>query len=365
MNSANSPCSQQRRKPVHKNSRTFGRGVWVGWFIWIALAVLSAAPGLSEETLIPEFETPEEKDERVKRQKKEAPPVLDCKPRSLSAEIKQGGTEKLLFAIRNAGGGTLKWSIPNPPGWLLVRPLSGSLGLGAEQTLTITIDTGRLETEQQEDEIVVEAPGAKGSPLSISVAITIRPQELESQEPPLKPSDMDRGITELETRADEKPVKALKAPSVTNLKGLGIRAGYMVPTSADRVDFEPAVSFGVFWRAALRGNSRFGYELELNFTGGESESGLEESSLVGGHVHALWRLYLKDSWHAYVLGGISILTESADDQELGSNSATGSSVGLGVGATFARRYDARLVYSFLIGSDNVGGTVAASLGVMF
>ena len=300
----------------------------------------------------------------MKREKRQAPPVLICKPSRLRAEIKQGGTARLLFAIRNAGGRTLKWSIPNPPGWLAVSPRSGSLGYGAQQTLTITIDAGRLETEQQEDEIIIEAPGAKGSPVSVPVAVTIRRQEQESQEPPQALSAVDRGIAELDARADEKADKP-ETSFAAKLKGLGIRAGYMIPKNAERVDFEPAVSFGLFWRQALGGNSRFGYELEMNFTGGESESGLEESNLVGGHAHGLWRLYQDDNWHAYALGGVSILTESASDRELGGNSATASSVGIGAGATFARRYDARLVYSFLIGSDNVGGTVAASLGVMF
>ena len=59
------------------------------------------------------------------------------------------------------------------------------------------------------------------------------------------------------------------------------------------------------------------------------------------------------------------MSEATEDQELGSASALGSTLNLGAGATFAGRYDARICYLALIGSENVTGATSASFGFMF
>jgi hypothetical protein len=43
----------------------------------------------------------------------------------------------------------------------------------------------------------------------------------------------------------------------------------------------------------------------------------------------------------------------------------GTTLDLGAGATFAGRFDARVTYSMLVGSENVENIVGASFGVMF
>ncbi len=46
------------------------------------------------------------------------------------------------YTIRNTGGGTLNWSTSSPPPWLNFSASSGSLGAGASQTITVSVNTG-------------------------------------------------------------------------------------------------------------------------------------------------------------------------------------------------------------------------------
>ena len=46
------------------------------------------------------------------------------------------------YTIQNTGGGTLNWSITSPPAWLNFSATSGSLGAGASQTITVSVNAG-------------------------------------------------------------------------------------------------------------------------------------------------------------------------------------------------------------------------------
>jgi len=145
--------------------------------------------------------------------------------------------------------------------------------------------------------------------------------------------------------------------------GLGVRAGAMLPGTGKKEDYLTGLMLGLFWRPGRNG-SRLGYELELAYRQGESESGLEQRRLIAGHANGLWHFARNEVLSAYALGGLGLVSETVEDEELGTSSTLGSSMDFGVGVTVSG-VDARVTYSILLGSENVGGAFGASLGYVF
>ena len=67
----------------------------------------------------------------------------------------------------------------------------------------------------------------------------------------------------------------------------------------------------------------------------------------------------------YLIGSAAVNFEETEDEELGDDSVVGSAFGLGIGATFLRRFDVRVRYLLLPESDNLQSLLAASVGVAF
>jgi hypothetical protein len=80
--------------------------------------------------------------------------------------------------ISNSGSGTLTWtasaSTVSGGSWLSVSPTSGT-GTGATGAITASANIAGLPTGQYSGTILVTAPGATNSPLTISVALGVIP----------------------------------------------------------------------------------------------------------------------------------------------------------------------------------------------
>ena len=138
----------------------------------------------------------------------------------------------------------------------------------------------------------------------------------------------------------------------------------LAPNGDSRGGYDSGFAAGVFWRPNRNG-ARLGYELVLGFGQSKAESGVESSTLLQGQANAHWQLVRGRSYDVYALGGLSLLSEQVDDDQLSDTSNTGSALDIGAGATFSGRYDVRMSYSILLGSDNVDGVISAAFGVMF
>lgn len=143
------------------------------------LLLLAASVTPAREVL-----TPEEQAERELERKRQAQPVLECEPRSLRAEVKRGETSALRLTIRNAGGRTLRWSVKSAPGWVRMDVLSGEVGFGESRTVGLAVRSETLQPGTSRGEIVIEAPGATGSPATVRVSVKVLPREEESAREP-------------------------------------------------------------------------------------------------------------------------------------------------------------------------------------
>ena len=282
-----------------------------------------------------------------------------CVPEALEASTQEGKQVTLRLKVGNAGGQTLKWSVAAAPPWVTIVPRKGELGHEAQAELTITINAQRLKPGPVAVVLVIQAPGAIGSPLSIPLSVNVTAAPLVEAQPP--------ETKQLQPKLIQPPVDSMTEPPprrVTPVRQptLGVRAGMLAPKDESLGGYDSGFAAGVFWRPNRNG-SRLGYELALDF--GQAESDFESSTLLRGQALALWHFARGKAYGAYALGGLSLLSEQVDDDQLGGTSNVGSTLDIGAGATFARRYDARVSVSLLLGSKNVDSVISAAFGVMF
>ena len=103
----------------------------------------------------------------------------------------------------------------------------------------------------------------------------------------------------------------------------------------------------------------------IGVSGAEAQSGDESTTLASASAGALVNLRRDGGTAVYVLAGVSVLHERAEDAETGVWTATGSCIDLGLGGTFGSWFDARLTYSFVMNTENVAGIVGVLAGVVF
>src|SRR5690625_3101373 len=98
-------------------------------------------------------------------------PVLAVSRAQLAASVPAGGSKTDSFTVSNEGTGTLAWtaSVTQGAAWLSVSPSSGT-GPG---TVEVSIDADGLPAGAHQGTIVVAAPGATGSPVTIPVALDV------------------------------------------------------------------------------------------------------------------------------------------------------------------------------------------------
>lgn len=110
-------------------------------------------------------------------------PLIQVSALSLAASVTAGDTATQDLVIGNAGSGTLTWSVDTaspgcaPPAWLGAAPPSGSLGAGASEDLTISIDTTGLGEGDYSAPVCV-ASNDSGVPLvEVVVNLAVEPAD--------------------------------------------------------------------------------------------------------------------------------------------------------------------------------------------
>ena len=101
----------------------------------------------------------------------QAIPTLTVGPGSLAFTATSGGSNPASqpITIANSGGGSLNWTASNTQAWLSVDTGSGA----APATINVAINVAGLPPGTYQDNIIVTAAGASGSPAMIPVTLTL------------------------------------------------------------------------------------------------------------------------------------------------------------------------------------------------
>ncbi|MFZ5519182.1 MAG: malectin domain-containing carbohydrate-binding protein, partial [Candidatus Zhuqueibacterota bacterium] len=110
-------------------------------------------------------------------------PVLSVTPTTLNFGAT---TTSMTFTVKNAGGGSLDWTAAENPNesWITsVNPGSGSLGAGASQTVTVTVDRSGLSEGDYSGIIAVNSNGGAANVtvqmnVAAGPALAVNPTEL-------------------------------------------------------------------------------------------------------------------------------------------------------------------------------------------
>ncbi len=148
----------------------------------------------------------------------------------------------------------------------------------------------------------------------------------------------------------------------------GVRAGLLVTTAASEGSWEQALRAGLYYRG---GRSKV-FELGVDYAAVDADYG-------GGRTASSEVLFLRCDFlfgrrsgagrkaTLFLIGGAELGLERATWEPTGETAdRRGASVNLGAGVgSPSGSWDARVVYSLLIGADNATGTVMAALGFSF
>lgn len=113
------------------------------------------------------------------------PPALSRAPASFSRSVVRG--ENLPndnFTVTNTGGGLMSYTISESVNWLSVDPTSGS-SMGEADSISVAYSASALSIGDYIGTITIDAPGATGSPQTVTVNLSVTP-------PPFAPADADQ-----------------------------------------------------------------------------------------------------------------------------------------------------------------------------
>jgi len=104
------------------------------------------------------------------------PPALALSPASLNFAATAGGAApaEQTVTLTNPGAGNLSISILTDQPWLVVNPVSGTLG-ATPLRLTVSVRIAGLSAGEHLGQITVQAPGAASTPQRMLVTLTVRP----------------------------------------------------------------------------------------------------------------------------------------------------------------------------------------------
>ena len=102
------------------------------------------------------------------------PPVLSVTPATLAFTATVGGTDPAAktVAVSNTGSGSMSWTASENATWLSVSPGSGTNA----GTVTATPTIAGLAVGTYTTDVTFTAPGATGSPKTVTVTLTVGPQ---------------------------------------------------------------------------------------------------------------------------------------------------------------------------------------------
>lgn len=103
------------------------------------------------------------------------PPRIGLSPTSFmfTSLLGEPSPPNQTLTITNIGGLVLNWNASTSPGWLSVSPRNGSLTSGASTPITVSVNTSGLPEGSHSGEILIEAPGAIGTPQTVPVTVVV------------------------------------------------------------------------------------------------------------------------------------------------------------------------------------------------
>jgi CSLREA domain-containing protein/uncharacterized repeat protein (TIGR02543 family) len=98
-------------------------------------------------------------------------PVLNVAPQQVRFAGTLGDSQVLTqsFAIRNAGGGVLNWTLEETIPWLTLSATAGS----GPATIVVSVNLTGLEEGTYNGQITVTAPGVAGSPQTVDITLSV------------------------------------------------------------------------------------------------------------------------------------------------------------------------------------------------
>ena len=102
-------------------------------------------------------------------------PSLGVTPDELVFAALVGGANPApdLLVVRNEGTGRLDYSVTESASWLSVSPGGGALSAGGRTDHQVSVNAQGLDLGTYEDVLLVEAPGAAGSPRQVAVRLIV------------------------------------------------------------------------------------------------------------------------------------------------------------------------------------------------
>ncbi len=100
-------------------------------------------------------------------------PAISVTPLSLSSSVLEGTNAPVqYFRVRNAGGGTLSYSVTDSVSWLTCSPASGT-SAGEHDAIQVSYSTSSLAPDSYSATVTVTAPGAVNTPRTIPVNLAV------------------------------------------------------------------------------------------------------------------------------------------------------------------------------------------------
>ena len=314
----------------------------------LAALLLATGPAAAREIL-----TPEEQAEREIQKRRQAEPVLECSPTALKAKVTQGQTSILHLTIGNTGGRTLRWSVLSAPKWVRLDRMSGKLAFEEEERLVLVADPEGLPGGIASGKIVIAAPGAEGSPVTITLALDV-PAPPPSETPPaeLVPSGPKALV----------PVIPAKPGKPKNwCVGLLVAAVEPMPGSAMEYQGNPMGMFLV--RFGAKGTRRKGIEFGFGYAEFNSWENADEISTR--LLISRTRILFPAIGGLYLTAGGQIVSEETDYPGTDYEEHTRGTVDVGAVFRLGGHFEVSASFSYLIESRNVPGLMEFGVGLTF
>lgn len=166
-------------------------------------------------------------------------------------------------------------------------------------------------------------------------------------------------------RPEEGPVPA-ETPG--RASRFGLRLGLLLPTSVEDGSWESAARAGLYYRSGRRTAFEIGID-HASLAGVAAPGQTVASKITFLRFDALFGLAGGGGSGAglFLLGGAELGLEKATWEATGDaadRKSGGLNVGVGLGPR-SGRWDARVVYSIFVGSDNAAGSLTTTVGYAF
>ena len=326
------------------------------------IAVITVSPALAQEAPFLLGDTKEIARDRAKK----APASLSVSPRTIECELDAGAKATRAITVRNAGGQVLTWRVVSAPAWARVTPERGQLAFEERTTLQVALSPSSLPAGAHAGAITFEADDVEGSPSALRLRVVVR-EPPKPEPPPSAPLDQPDVPGDAPGPGEEpgeqppaQPTDVIPRDTVTTApaSGFAVRAGYLVAaTGGDDVTGGSPVLGGTY-SPPRRSGPR--WEFALEFAGERSTSHFTSWPLAA-RAAALF-----GSGRTYLLAGGAGLLEFVTDTTNDNTYTNGViSLDLGGGVRLGRGADVRMRYELLLGSDNLDGQAAVSVGYAF